>query len=163
MKHDHVNLGPTGGILCTDKLRLRSASLRKRTNGRRLGYVRLVPMLLKKSPRKNCRIGIRNNRIRGANFLNRSCALDARLESMLLKAPCQNPFSTASAKSRHSHCSKGTAIRSPRRRGRAASAAVSPIIRPPMLGKAICPHFALPKTTAVRFHPKYSSPPPPLH
>jgi hypothetical protein len=38
----------------------------------------------------------RNNRIMGANFLNQSCAFDARLESILLADPPQNPFSTAS-------------------------------------------------------------------
>jgi hypothetical protein len=37
----------------------------------------------------------RNNRIMGAEFLNRSCAFDARLESMLLGDPPKNPFSTA--------------------------------------------------------------------
>jgi len=42
----------------------------------------------------------RNNRIMGADFLNRSCAFDARLESMLLGGPPRNPFSTASVKSR---------------------------------------------------------------
>src|SRR5713101_6784513 len=52
--------------------------------------------MLKKSPREICRIRIRNNRIVGANFLNRSCAFDARLESMLLEDPPQNPFSTVS-------------------------------------------------------------------
>src|SRR3972149_2762630 len=41
----------------------------------------------------------RNNRIMGADFLNRSCAFDARLESMLLGGTPQNPFSTASTKS----------------------------------------------------------------
>jgi hypothetical protein len=38
----------------------------------------------------------RNNRIMGANFLNQSCAFDARLQSILLGDPPQNPFSTAS-------------------------------------------------------------------
>src|SRR4030095_14651605 len=60
-------------------------------------------MLLKKSPQKICRIEIRNNRIMGANFLNRSCAFDARLESMLLGVPPQNPFSTASVMCRSPH------------------------------------------------------------
>src|SRR5262245_20001109 len=49
-------------------------------------------MLLKKSPQKICRIEIRNNRITGANFLNRSCAFDARLESMLLGVPLKILF-----------------------------------------------------------------------
>jgi hypothetical protein len=43
----------------------------------------------------------RNNRIMGANFLNQSCAFDARLESILLGDPPQNPFSTASTHKRH--------------------------------------------------------------
>src|SRR5215831_1880450 len=38
----------------------------------------------------------RNNRITVADFLNRSCAFDGRLESILLGASLQNPFSTAS-------------------------------------------------------------------
>jgi hypothetical protein len=48
----------------------------------------------------------RNNRIMGTEFLNRSCAFDARLESMLLGDPPQNPFSTASvtsSKARREH------------------------------------------------------------
>src|SRR5262245_48438392 len=40
----------------------------------------------------------RNNRIAGTGFLYRSCAFDARLESILLASPLQNPFSTASTK-----------------------------------------------------------------
>jgi len=38
----------------------------------------------------------RNNRIIVANLLNRSCAFQARFESILLGASPQNPFSTAS-------------------------------------------------------------------
>jgi hypothetical protein len=34
----------------------------------------------------------RNNRITMADFLNRSCAFEARLESILLVAPAQNLF-----------------------------------------------------------------------
>src|SRR6266699_949465 len=34
----------------------------------------------------------RNKRIMGAEFLNRSCAFDARLESMLLGAPLKSLF-----------------------------------------------------------------------
>src|ERR1700680_3324031 len=44
----------------------------------------------------------RNKRIMGVEFLNRSCAFDARLESMLLGDPPKNPFSTASVKIGHS-------------------------------------------------------------
>jgi hypothetical protein len=43
----------------------------------------------------------RNKRIMGAEFLNRSCAFDARLESMLLGDPPKNPFSTASTQFGH--------------------------------------------------------------
>jgi len=43
----------------------------------------------------------RNNRIVATGFLNRSCAFDACLESMLLSDPLQNPFSTASTLSGH--------------------------------------------------------------
>jgi enoyl-ACP reductase-like protein len=50
------------------------------------------PMLSKKSPKEICRIRIRNNRIVGANFLNRSCAFDARLESMLLGSSVKTLF-----------------------------------------------------------------------
>src|SRR5687767_5970073 len=49
-------------------------------------------MLSKKSPKEICRIRIRNNRILGANFLNRSCAFDAHLESMLLGSSVKTPF-----------------------------------------------------------------------
>jgi hypothetical protein len=38
----------------------------------------------------------RNNRIIGGNFLNRTCAFDAYLESILLTDPPQNRFLTAS-------------------------------------------------------------------
>jgi hypothetical protein len=41
----------------------------------------------------------RNNRIPGDDFLNRPCAISGRLESMLLRDPSQNRFSTASVKS----------------------------------------------------------------
>jgi hypothetical protein len=43
----------------------------------------------------------RNNRIIEGNFLNRSCAFDARLELILLGDPPQNLFSTASTHSGH--------------------------------------------------------------
>ena len=43
-------------------------------------------MPLKKSPRKICGIGIRNNRIEGNRFLNQRCALAPDLES-ILRAP----------------------------------------------------------------------------
>ena len=49
-------------------------------------------MLLKKSPKEICRIRIRNNRIVGADFLNRCCAFDNRLESMLLGSPLKTLF-----------------------------------------------------------------------
>jgi len=39
----------------------------------------------------------RNNRIMGADFLNRYCVFGTRLEPILLGDPPQNPFSTASA------------------------------------------------------------------
>jgi hypothetical protein len=41
----------------------------------------------------------RNNRIREVDFLNRTCAYDTRLESILLADPPENPFSTASVNS----------------------------------------------------------------
>src|SRR5712691_3368603 len=41
------------------------------------------PMLSKKSPRKSCGIGIRNNRIEANGFLNQRCALAPDLESIL--------------------------------------------------------------------------------
>jgi len=43
----------------------------------------------------------RNNRIPGDDFLNRPCALSGRLESMLLRDPPQNRFSTASTHTGH--------------------------------------------------------------
>ena len=55
-------------------------------------------MLLKKA--SACRPA-RNYRISGADILNRSCAFDADLESILLGDPPQNPFSTASTQSGH--------------------------------------------------------------
>ena len=36
----------------------------------------------------------RNNRIIGADFLNQSCAFDARLESMLLRDPSKSFFNS---------------------------------------------------------------------
>jgi hypothetical protein len=42
----------------------------------------------------------RNNRIQGDDFLNRSCAVSGRLESMLLGDP-PNLFSTVSTQSGH--------------------------------------------------------------
>jgi len=47
----------------------------------------------------------RNYRISGGDILNRSCAFDADLESILLGDPPQNPFSTASTKSGHDRMS----------------------------------------------------------
>jgi len=44
----------------------------------------------------------RNNRMMVAAFLIRSCAFDARFESVLLRASPQNPFSTASTQSEDS-------------------------------------------------------------
>ena len=41
----------------------------------------------------------RNNRIMEADFLNRCCSFNARLESILLGDPPQNPFSTVSTQS----------------------------------------------------------------
>jgi hypothetical protein len=41
----------------------------------------------------------RNYRISGADILNRSCVFHAGLESILLRDPSQNPFSTVSVKS----------------------------------------------------------------
>src|SRR5215472_16096329 len=46
---------------------------------------------------------VRNNRIRGDDFLNRSCAFGGRLESMLLGDPPQNRFSTVSVSLGKSH------------------------------------------------------------
>jgi hypothetical protein len=66
----------------------------------------LMTDAVEKSPKETCRIKIRNNRIKGANFLNRSCAFDARLESMLLGVPTQNPFSTVSAMNGLMRCNK---------------------------------------------------------
>jgi hypothetical protein len=43
----------------------------------------------------------RNYRISGDDILNRSCAIHAGLESILLGDPSQNPFSTASTQSGH--------------------------------------------------------------
>ena len=45
----------------------------------------------------------RNNRIASDDFLNRTCAFGSRLESILFRGPPQNPFSTASTPSGHSH------------------------------------------------------------
>src|SRR5436305_5701413 len=42
-----------------------------------------VPILLQKSPRRSCRIKIRNNRIGANGFLNQRCALTPDLESIL--------------------------------------------------------------------------------
>src|SRR5436190_24302054 len=44
---------------------------------------RFVPILLQKSPRRSCRIKIRNNRIGANGFLNQRCALTPDLESIL--------------------------------------------------------------------------------
>jgi hypothetical protein len=44
----------------------------------------------------------RNKRIASADFLNQYCVFGARLESMLLGDPLQNPFSTVSATSSRS-------------------------------------------------------------
>src|SRR5436309_14727329 len=41
------------------------------------------PILLQKSPRRSCRIKIRNNRIGANGFLNQRCALTPDLESIL--------------------------------------------------------------------------------
>ncbi len=46
---------------------------------------------------------VRNNRIIRVDFLNRTCALGARFESMLLGDPPKNPFSTVSVKLRKPH------------------------------------------------------------
>src|SRR6266849_2146104 len=45
--------------------------------------VRVVPIVLQKSPRRGCRIKIRNNRIGAIGFLNQCCALAPDLESIL--------------------------------------------------------------------------------
>src|SRR5438552_10926091 len=42
-----------------------------------------VPIVLQKSPRRSCRIKIRNNRIGANGFLNQRCALTPDLESIL--------------------------------------------------------------------------------
>src|SRR2546427_6583230 len=55
----------------------------KPTNGQTARYVRFVPILLQKSPRRSCRIKIRNNRIGANGFLNQRCALTPDLESIL--------------------------------------------------------------------------------
>jgi hypothetical protein len=48
------------------------------------GDDRFWPILLQKSPRRNCRIRIRNNRIGTNEFLNQRCLLAPDLESILL-------------------------------------------------------------------------------
>src|SRR5262249_37666585 len=56
----------------------------------------------------------RNNRIHEADFLNRSCAVDAGFESMLLGDPSQNPFSTVSVttgKAQIEHMFSGLALK----------------------------------------------------
>jgi hypothetical protein len=65
--------------------------------------VRLGSMLSKKSPQKICGIGNWNERIRAHGFLNHHCASTLALESMLLGAPLQNTFSTASVKLGKAH------------------------------------------------------------
>jgi hypothetical protein len=56
-------------------------------------------MLSKKSPQKICGIRNWNERIKAHRFLNHHCASTRALESMLLRAPLKNTFSTASVKS----------------------------------------------------------------
>jgi hypothetical protein len=55
-------------------------------------------MLSKKSPQKICGIRNWNERIKPRGFLNHHCAWTRALESMLLRAPLKNTFSTASVK-----------------------------------------------------------------
>src|SRR5262245_27608974 len=55
-------------------------------------------MLLKKSATRDQRATIGSG---GTNFLNRSCTVARRFESILLREPSQNPFSTASTQSGH--------------------------------------------------------------
>src|SRR5215472_8450865 len=55
-------------------------------------------MLSKKSPQKICGIRNWNERIKAHGFLNHHCASTLALESMLLRAPIKNTFSTASVK-----------------------------------------------------------------
>src|SRR5881398_54809 len=54
-----------------------------RPDQRRRGYGRSRPILLQKSPRRSCRIKIRNNRIGVNGFLNQPCTLIPDLESIL--------------------------------------------------------------------------------
>jgi hypothetical protein len=55
-------------------------------------------MLSKKSPQKICGIVNWNERIKAHGFLNHHRASTLALESMLLRAPLKNTFSTASVK-----------------------------------------------------------------
>src|SRR5215467_11226304 len=79
------------------------AALRDRTPGagskRKLRVLDGAPDLhgADQSGLVDCRPSARNNRIIIADFLNRSCAFDARLESILRAAPAQI-LSTASAR-----------------------------------------------------------------
>jgi hypothetical protein len=55
-------------------------------------------MLSKKSPRKSCGIGMRNNRIEQVELLNQYCACKIDLESILLGGAHKIFLSTVSTK-----------------------------------------------------------------
>ena len=52
--------------------------------------------MLQKSPRRSCRIKIRNNRIGANGYLNQRCALTPDLEFNLTRSDGQNSFGTQS-------------------------------------------------------------------
>ncbi len=63
--------------------RIESATAPQADIGRGGWQVRSVPIVLQKSPRRGCRIKIRNNRIGAMGFLNQCCTLAPDLESIL--------------------------------------------------------------------------------
>jgi hypothetical protein len=66
--------------------------------------------VLQKSPRRGCRIAIRNNRIEAIGLLNQCCALVPDLESNLARSDAQNRFATESLNEQTSVAAAGRPV-----------------------------------------------------
>src|SRR5262245_17029626 len=82
-------------------------------------YVRLVPLVLQKSPRRLCEIEFCNNRIGASVLLNHCCSFVLDLESMFRNQMPKILLQHNLPKPDLRTAAKGT-IRSPRRRGQEA-------------------------------------------
>jgi len=86
--------------------RAMSASLQKRTNEYLPRYVRLVPIVLQKSPRRHCGIQIWNNRIGDARAFESMLRVRVKTWINVTRSDGQNTFATVSAISGLMHRSK---------------------------------------------------------